>query len=833
MDKIKKILGTSINTAILELTKCGLLVINEAGGICEANTIVLRDLAYEEEEIKAKMIFEINPHVSLLEWKKIWNRLISEKEIKDVSELMTASGVLFPVKTGLHFFESQGQQYCLYIIKNLLETSRHKDLLELTAELANIGSWEYDLVSKRFFLSQEAMTIFGMEKKERRFLPTAFFYWLRNNVKNAAIKRIIKKSRLAIDQGLPFEIDVRQKGKARTFQIQGVPQVSEGITAKLFGTIQGIRAQDEEKSISHFILENAIEMIAWGGKNGLLMQVNQALCQQSGYNKSELSEMKITDLFLNFNEVEWAQKWQQLKKKQSIELEGVIKTKSGEIYPVYLLLKYVQYHEESFFVAFMRSLTVKKQREELLELMYHTLSQSNDMICWLAEDSSIIYVNDTICEKLGYTREELDAIQLAHILPDYQGHSFWKRLIREKYLENEAMINTKEGQQIAVEFIQTYLEFKNQKIACITFRDISARRLKEKELEKAAQQIGLLKEKLQEEKTYLREELSDKFNFDNIISRSPNYRNVLQQVARVASTDATVLLLGETGTGKELLARAIHNLSEREDGPMVKVNCAALPEHLIESEIFGHEKGAFTGAYKRKIGRFELADQGTIFLDEIGEVPLELQAKLLRILQEGTFERLGSNETIKVNVRVIAATNRKLEQLVEEGKFRQDLYYRLNVFPIYNLPLRERTDDIPLLVQFFVKKNCQKAGRPLLKIPQPAVDRLISYPFPGNVRELENIIERAVILSRGEVLNLHTVISNLSKSKKRSKKEFLSFEDMQRKHILKALERTNWKVTGSGSAAELLKLNGKTLASKMRKLDLKRTYYQKKWTEQF
>lgn len=818
--------------AVLELTQLSFLVIDKAGKVVHLNQLASEELGYEPDALQVRTIFEVNPHISFLDWKKVWTSLEKRQIITEETELMTASSVLFPVRVGMCMIGKGTQKYCLYLIKNLLESNRHKDLLELTSALGKIGSWECDLVRQQFFLSQEAAAILGLEKKEKQFTIPGFFLWLRQYIARPALKRLLGQSRAATENGTPFELEIKLKN-GPTFKIQGVPQVSEGITAKLFGTIQGITEKGEERSVSHFILENAIEMIAWGAEDGRLSHVNQALCEQSGFSKRALSNMKVTDLFLNLSEEDWQQKWQKLVQDQSFEMEVVLQTKDGKPFPVYLLLKYLQYHEEGYFCAFMRSLSVKKERQELLDLMYHTLNHTNDLIFWLEEDGNLRYVNDTACEELNYARKELLEMDFQTIFPGYEEQAFREKFVDEKFVEGEAVIRDKAGRELPVETIQTHLDFRNKKIACVIFRDISARKRKEKELQEAIRQIELLNEKLQGEKSYLREEISDKFSFNNIISQSSNYRKVLRQVARVASTEATVLILGETGTGKELLARAIHNLSEREEETMVKVNCAALPKHLIESELFGHEKGAFTGAHKRKIGRFEFADGGTIFLDEIGELPLELQSKLLRILQEGTFERLGSNQTIKVDVRVIAATNRKLEQLVEEGRFRQDLYYRLNVFPIYNIPLRERTEDIPLLVQYFVKKNCEKAGRSLLKVPKKAVDRLMLYPFPGNVRELENIVERAVILSRGKELNLDAVISNLSKRRKRVQKEFLSFEDMQRKHILEALKRTNWKVTGKLSAAQLLKMNGKTLASKMRKLGIRREDYLETFTEHF
>jgi len=329
--------------------------------------------------------------------------------------------------------------------------------------------------------------------------------------------------------------------------------------------------------------------------------------------------------------------------------------------------------------------------------------------------------------------------------------------------------------------------------------------------------------RLQAQNQYLKEEIKLEHNFDEIISRSKNFHKVLRQIEQVATTDATVLLLGESGTGKELLARAVHNISNRSKRTLVKVNCAALPAQLIESELFGHERGAFTGATERKIGRFELADGGTIFLDEVGELPIDLQPKLLRVLQEGEFERVGNPKTIKVNVRVVAATNRNLEQAIEKKEFREDLYYRLNVFPIYSPPLRERKEDIPLLVKFFCQKHAPKIGRQAVTtIPPKVMDALVAYDWPGNIRELENLIERALILSTGDTLeagdwlpgkkSVSTISSNSSKT----------LEELEREHIIATLRKTNWRVSGEKGAAKILGLNPTTLEARMKKLGIRR-----------
>ncbi len=339
------------------------------------------------------------------------------------------------------------------------------------------------------------------------------------------------------------------------------------------------------------------------------------------------------------------------------------------------------------------------------------------------------------------------------------------------------------------------------------------------ELKEALQHIEQLKDQLQADYSYLQEEIKLEYDFEQIIGESNELKYVLFKVQQVAPTAATVLILGETGTGKELIARAIHHASPYRDRPLIKVDCAALSPTLIESELFGHEKGAFTGAVARKIGRFELAHGSTIFLDEIGELPLGLQAKLLRVLQSGEFERLGSSKTLMVEVRVIAATNRKLEDEVRQGRFREDLWYRLNVFPITVPPLRQRREDIPLLVQAFVARFAKRVGKEITKIPAATMESLCQYQWPGNIRELENVIERAVINTSGAVL---TMAARLDASPALSAPELTkkTLEEVERDHIVQVLQETGGRVSGSKGAAAILGLNPSTLRARLRKLGI-------------
>jgi len=367
-----------------------------------------------------------------------------------------------------------------------------------------------------------------------------------------------------------------------------------------------------------------------------------------------------------------------------------------------------------------------------------------------------------------------------------------------------------DGEEFPIEATFSPLEAHDQKLYTIILRDVNDRRLAEQKLDR-----------LQQEKGYLQEVLNDDHNPGDFVSGSKLMRTVMEQVRMVARTDTPVLLLGETGTGKELLARAIHEFSDRSAAIMVKVNCAALPAELIESELFGHEKGAFTGATQQRKGRFELADGGSLFLDELGELSLSAQSKLLRVLQEQEFERVGGSETIRVDVRVIAATNRNLAEEVGLGRFRSDLYYRLNVFPVEVPALRQRVTDIPLLARFFLTKYAKKFGKRFDDIDPAGLDYLRQYAWPGNVRELQNVIERAVILSQGSLLDIAPLQLTRAHPEVAAGK-LRTLEAVEREHITHTLDATNWQISGTKGAAAILGMNPNTLRSRMLKLGISR-----------
>ncbi|HYA89700.1 MAG TPA: sigma 54-interacting transcriptional regulator [archaeon] len=432
----------------------------------------------------------------------------------------------------------------------------------------------------------------------------------------------------------------------------------------------------------------------------------------------------------------------------------------------------------------------------------------------------IVNVNPQVERSFGYTRAELTGQPVEILIPERfrkthpgQRNDYTASpRIRPMGIGLELYGRRKDGSEFPVDIMLNAVETDAGKMVLSVIRDISEKVRIQEELERK-----------EHEKRYLEEELNTEHRFEEIIGESAGLRKLLQQVETVAATDATVLILGETGTGKDLIARAIHQLSSRRERTLVKLNCAAIPTGLLESELFGHEKGAFTGAIMQKVGRLELAHQGTLFLDEVGDLPLEIQPKLLRALQEKEFERLGSTRTIPIDVRLIAATNRNLEKMVADREFRSDLYYRLRVFPITLPPLRERRGDIPLLVRYFVSKHARRLDRQIETIPEEVMKVLTRWDWPGNIRELENFVERAVILSKGPALR--APLGELEVPLESSPMADVTLESAEREHILAVLRECKGVIAGRKGAAARLGLKRTTLNSKLKKLGIERGDY--------
>jgi PAS domain S-box-containing protein len=488
------------------------------------------------------------------------------------------------------------------------------------------------------------------------------------------------------------------------------------------------------------------------------------------------------------------------------------------------------------------------QRWKSIESVFNEFERQNQLILNAAgegiygidTEGNTTFVNPAAERMLGWKAEELIGrnihTQIHHSYPDgghyptRDCHIFAAFKDGEVRHVDDEVFWCKDGTAIPVEYTSTpILEAGRSVGAVVIFRDISERKQAEERLRAALDEVQHLKQKLEKENAYLQEEYLSEHNYKEIVGRSAAIKQVIQQIDLVAPTGAAVLITGESGTGKELVARAIHQGSDRHDRPMIRVNCASIPHELFESEFFGHIKGAFSGAINDRAGRFELADGGTLFLDEIGEIPLEQQGKLLRVLQEQQFERVGESITRRVDVRIIAATNRDLRTEVEAHRFREDLYFRLNVFPIISVPLRQRLEDIPILASHFLKLACSKFGKNGLQFTQGDMERMQSYPWPGNIRELINVIERAVILSQHQRLHLDFSISEENRGRMKTaiakSASIHTVEELRQReidNIIAALKQCNGKLFGKHGAAELLQVKPTTLASRIKRLGINR-----------
>jgi PAS domain S-box-containing protein len=577
-------------------------------------------------------------------------------------------------------------------------------------------------------------------------------------------------------------------------------------------------------------------VIARASDNHVLC-ANEEFAAVFGYDSNELFGRKLPNLWNNPDTI--------AEVLDSIPVTGSVRRyrtealkKDGSLFWVQASIKPLSFKNEDAILFILDDITASRAAEtaiaDLRRRNEQILQSAGEGIYGLDTNGETIFLNPAAAEILGWQREDLiGKPQHAITHHSHENGDFYPREDCPIYQAfKDGKIHTadnevfwrKDGTSLPVEYTSTPMFDENKELvgAVVTFRDISERKKSEAELKAALAELENLKNRLEAENTYLQEEIKLEHNFDEIIGSSDSFKRVLRSVEQVASTDATVLILGETGTGKELIARAVHRLSPRKDRPLVKVNCAALPNELIESELFGHEKGAFTNAVARKPGRFELAHGGTIFLDEIGDLPLEQQAKLLRVLQDGEFERVGGTTTLSVDVRVIAATNAELEQKVTDGEFREDLYYRLNVFPLIIPPLRERPEDIALLAHHFVHKYSSKMGRNIKGVPSSVLATLQSYRYQGNVRELENIIERAVILAADGIIRLDGHLQHEGNTAAALETTGESLDEIQKNHITAVLNDTGWRIEGNDGAAVRLGLKASTLRSRMQKLGVKK-----------
>jgi PAS domain S-box-containing protein len=561
------------------------------------------------------------------------------------------------------------------------------------------------------------------------------------------------------------------------------------------------------------------------------LDVNETACSELGYRREELLSLKAVDINTSVTEAAAAEIIEELRESGSIVMEAVHRRKDGSTFPVELSVRQVQLDRE-YLVVIARNLTERKQAETRLREYERVVEGLEEVIVVIDRDYRYVIANRALLKYRRIEKEQVIGRSIAEVVGKEAFETVFKpkldeclqgRVVRFDFKHNYPELGERD---LLISYFPIEGPTGIDRIAAVV-QDITERKRADEalrqniaQLQEVTEELRLAKEKLSEEKLYLEEAIDTELGFGEIIGRSSALKEVMANVAKVAPSDATVLLLGETGTGKELVARALHRMSRRDGNSFIKLNCAAIPSGLLESELFGHEKGAFTGAVARKLGRLELADRGTLFLDEIGEVPLNLQPKLLRVLQDMEFERLGGTQTLKVDFRLLAATNRDLRQSVEDHEFRSDLYYRLNVFPIYIPPLRERREDIRPLVEHFVRKFAGQMKKSITSIPSRTMETLVRWEWPGNIRELENFIERSVILTPGSVLQ--SPLSELENTTDEGHRgENVNLRDKERERILRALRDCHGRLGGPDGAAARLGLKRTTLQSKLDQFGLK------------
>ncbi|NND10221.1 MAG: sigma 54-interacting transcriptional regulator [Flavobacteriaceae bacterium] len=853
--------SSEFESAALNNSSDGITAINLKGEILFWNDGAVKLSGYSEEEVLGKnisIVYRKQDIPDLVERIKkakqgefFTNKelIMIDKEGKEHQVLLTLNGLT----------DSAGNITTLLgVTKDITDLKRAELELKRAQEIAHIGNWYLDLSTGEITWSDELYKMYGFDPalpippltEHEKFLTPESWELLNTSIEHT------RKT------GEPYAIELKINNELgddvwQWFYAKGEAVFdSKNTIIAIRGTAQDItdrkiaeeRIKESEASINTILNSLPASVCVIDG-TGKILQVNNSWEEFGKLNGMP----RGTDYYKEYNYFDVCKKDLQ-NEDARFALRGLLSLAENKItefeheYPCHspkrkqwfsLRAKLMKSKDIQIVISHI-DITSRKLAEENIK---ETLTQLN-----VAVDTAKIgvWTQNVETGELTWNSELFSIFGLETSEFDYSIESFLKTVhpedidyltdLQEKLMQKKTIpdfnyrIFRPSGE---VRYIQAsatpILDDKQNLIKIVGIKlDKTEERKAEEKLEKANEELmhavstlNELRQQIEAENIYLKEELRLDGSFNEIVGSSPPLRKMLRQVQQVAKTDSTVLILGETGTGKELIARAIHDSSNRKDKPMVKVNCSALPAELIESEFFGHEAGAFTSAIARKIGRFELANGGTIFLDEIGDLPIGLQTRLLRVLQENEFERVGGEETIKIDVRVITATNRNLEQEVINGNFRQDLYYRLNVFPITCPPLRKRMDDIPDLVNHFVNKYNQKLKKNITAVSQKTIDNLIKYKWPGNIRELEHVIERSVIVNQGSQLRIGAWFSN-SDIGNVVPDDLTTLEDVERNYITKVLDEVNWKIRGKNGAAEILGLKPTTLESRMKKWNISR-----------
>jgi len=763
-----------------------------------------------------------------------------EQRIWEYHNTLRTEGVTAPIVRGLaHDVTEQlrAEKALRASNERLLHTAgeRERTIRELTLfrtllDQSNDAIKVIDPQSLRFLdVNEKACTELGYTRDE---LLAMTVYDIDPGANDSVVARVQQQFR---DTGMAIMEAVHRRKNGTTFPVElnmRWVRLDREYSVSISRDITERKRAEEKLREFERVVENLEEMIAVVDRDHRYVLMNPACLKYRGKTKEQVAGRLVAEIVgTEFYETLIKEKLDECFSGKVVSYE--LKHTYPEMGERYLAIAYLPVEGPAGIdraACVMRDITEQKRAEEAIrenELRFRAVYERSPVGITLVDSHSgrFLQANSKFCEITGRTEEELLKIDVGSIThPDDvgEGGEYLRRLAEEKltnyemakrYLRPDGSVRW-----VRIQVVPMWGKGDKHRWHMGLVEDITERRQSEQEIATLLQQLGDAKKKLTEEKLYLEQEIDTELGFGEIIGQSKALRSVMEQVNKVAASDATVLILGETGTGKELVARAIHRLSRRANNSFIKMNCAAIPSGLLESELFGNEKGAFTGAVSRKIGRLELADKGTLFLDEIGEISPALQPKLLRVLQDQEFERLGGTQTLKVDFRLIAATNSNLADRVRVNEFRSDLYYRLNVFPIRVPPLRERREDIQLLVEHFVQKFATRMNKSISSIPKTAMDGLMGWEWPGNVRELENFIERSVILTQGSVL-----VAPLSELVPNSVEEQFAdqtLESAEREHILQALRESRGQIGGLRGAAMRLGLKRTTLQSKLKHLGI-------------
>jgi PAS domain S-box-containing protein len=742
------------------------------------------------------------------------------------------SGEDFPVEvllTTIHNEQNNKVIYCVWRditerkFQELKLRENKKSLLE-AQRLAKIGSYNLNLKTNIIESSAVYNEIVGIDSNCELTFP--LWRTITHPEDTPTNQKVLEK---CLKTGEKFDLEYRilTKNAQKLKWIHGLGEViyEKGKPTNFFGTIQDItekkitekKLKISEDRFSKSFYNNATPMLILNLETGDRIDINESYSKLIGYTKNEIFKRNLYKSNLAYDQNKLKELINKAKKSAEPIYEEYLQIikKTGEIISTLVNVSKLGDFSDDLIICSFTDIT---EREKIInqlkesEARFKALHNASLGGISIHDKGVVLECNQGLCDMMGYPINEIIGMNGILLIAEQSRDFVMDKILSGTEKPYEAFGLRKNGEKFPMRLEARNVPYKGKMVRTVEFRDIT-------ESKKIEEELANYRKQLEVENVFLKEQIALSFNYEDMVYSSLEFGDVLTQVEQVASTDATVLVLGETGTGKELIAKAIHNTSDRKDKSLIRVNCAAIPTELIESELFGHIKGSFTGAINNRIGKFELANKGTLFLDEIGEMPLALQPKLLRAIQEGEIEPIGSSKIRKLNVRIIAATNKDLKKEAEEKRFREDLYFRLNVFPITIPPLRKRIEDIPILIDHFVNKYCKKHNKDIKYISDHTLQQMKSYEWPGNVRELENLIERAVIISNEDYLIINEFNNNQTK-KTIIKHTTTTLEEVQRNHIFKILNETQWKIEGKKGAAVKLNIKPSTLRDRMKKLGI-------------